>query len=428
MRRFERDGTEVCEVEVVGRAITVSTDGRPALTEVFTREEEARADAERRITALLEQGYAEVPAPRRGSPVEATILQDPDAIEAWSVHADWLVEQGDARGHLAHAQIRGEDAADLLARHRDALWGPFAPGAPLAPFVGLTWRYGYWGSARISHNPYEESLPDEVPDFAALTDRLLRHPSARFLRALTIGVNASMEDGNLEFGGAIGAIVAAGVRPSVQDLLLGDFTSDECEISWSTIGDVSPLLAVLPDLRRMVVHGGDIGLSVPRHARLTHLELQTGGLPAQPVRALATSELPSLETLLLWFGTENYGAEATPEDVRALVAAADRFPRLTSLGLMNSDLSDSFPALLGDSPLLPQLRRVDFSMGVMTDQGARDLLARADAYRHLESIDLAQNAIMDAGLLGQLRGALPMVHVGRQSDPRPYGAYVSVGE
>lgn len=441
MRRFEfAEGTsnKFWEIEVSGNTHTVrfgktGTNGQSS-TKAFASAAEAEKDAASLIASKVKKGYAEVAAAAKpvaaATALEAAIHANPDDAEAWAVYADWLLEQDDVRGQLVQAQLRGEGGDALLAKHAKALWGRFAPEGDLAECAEITWKNGHWWTAKIKFNPYEMGdVPEEIKGFAAVAGHLLRHPSARFLYDLRLGANEGIEDGDMNFDAAIAAVVKAGVRPSLRRIVVGDFDSEECEISWSSVGDVSPLFAVLPNLEHMVVHGGRIEIENPVHPRLKHLELQTGGLPAQPVQALAKSSFPALETLLIWLGTDNYGAEATAEQVAAMLSSAARFPKLHTLGLMNSDLSNAFPALLAASPLLPQLRRVDFSMGTMTADGARELLAHAARYRHLEHIDLDRNAIEGPELLAALQSALPMLNVGTQEPADgDYGPYVSVGE
>jgi hypothetical protein len=130
--------------------------------------------------------------------------------------------------------------------------------------------------------------------------------------------------------------------------------------------------------------------------RLRRLALRTGSLRKKTGFApLATAELPLLEDLELWFGDSYYSADVKAKDL-AWLLAGERFPKLTSLGLMNAEFADELPALLASSALLPRLRRLDLSMGTMGETGARALLAHRDAFAHLESLSVQDNLIPKA--------------------------------
>ncbi|MEZ6089609.1 MAG: WGR domain-containing protein [Pirellulaceae bacterium] len=92
--------------------------------------------------------------------------------------------------------------------------------------------------------------------------------------------------------------------PSLKAIYLGDIVSEENEMSWIHQADVTPLLEAFPNLELLRTRGGnDLAISKPKHAKLRGLICESGGLPAEVVRAVGRSDFPSLEHLELWLGT-----------------------------------------------------------------------------------------------------------------------------
>ncbi|GAB7038579.1 MULTISPECIES: STM4015 family protein [Catenuloplanes] len=219
--------------------------------------------------------------------------------------------------------------------------------------------------------------------------------------------------------------------PRLRSLFLGDLTFEECEISWIRHQDIAPLLTAYPALERLVVRGTE-GLEITeavRHAALRDLEIQSGGLPARLLRSVLALELSALERLNLWLGVESYGGDVVLEDLRPVLAEADsRWPRLTALGLRNSEMQDAIAAAVVESPLLGRLRVLDLSLGTLGDEGAESLLGAAPA--HLEELDLHHH-FMSPQVAQRLLDALPGVRVDvtdRQEPRGDWGRYVEVSE
>ncbi len=133
---------------------------------------------------------------------------------------------------------------------------------------------------RIGADAYdsEESWPEAFARFARAVD------TAR-VRSLVVGAwEEAYEDGPEPVIAAL--LEARSKLPALRALFLGDMDSEECEISWINQGDVSPLLDGFPELEEFGVRGGT-GLVFPAltHRRLRSLTIQTGGMPADAVRA-----------------------------------------------------------------------------------------------------------------------------------------------
>ncbi|AEE49010.1 STM4015 family protein [Haliscomenobacter hydrossis] len=161
---------------------------------------------------------------------------------------------------------------------------------------------------------------------------------------------------------------------NLKALFIGDITAEEQEISWIQQSDLSPLLAAFPKLEFFQARGGDgLSLSELKHENLKTLILQTGGLPPNVVQEIANAHLPNLEKLEVWLGDDNYGFESNIEDFDAIINGG-KFPKLTYLGLKNSNIQDDIAIAVAKSPLLKQLHTLDLSMGVLSDTGAQALL------------------------------------------------------
>ncbi|MFF8833415.1 STM4015 family protein [Streptomyces sp. NPDC015131] len=252
----------------------------------------------------------------------------------------------------------------------------------LPPAASVAWR--------ISTDTYdsEESWADAFARFLAAVD-------AAEVRALVTGACEEAYDDEVGVKPVIATLLGArAALPALRALFVGDMTSEECEISWINQGDVTELLEAFPGLEEFGARGGTGLVFRPvahRHLRL--LVLEAGGLPAEVVRGVAAAELPALEFLDLWLGTSEYGGDSGIEDVAPLLDGA-RLPNLRHLGLRNSDYQDAIAAAVASAPVVPRLRSLDLSMGVLTDTGATALL-EGQSLTHLERLDLHHNYLGD---------------------------------
>ncbi|NKY99957.1 STM4015 family protein [Nocardiopsis alborubida] len=186
----------------------------------------------------------------------------------------------------------------------------------------------------------------------------------------------------------------ADALPNLRSVFVGDITSDECELSWISQGDMAPLLAAFPRLELLatrgaasVLGGGGLSLQVPSHTGLRSLTLESGGLPGRVVREVASSGLPALEHLELWLGMEDYGRDVCPQDLEAVLSGG-AFPGLRYLGVRNAEDVDAWIPVLADAPAVRSLEVLDLSLGILTDEGARALVERNDAFAGLRRLDL----------------------------------------
>ena len=358
----------------------------------------------------------------RFTDLERTILDNPGDRDAYLVLADALQSKGDPRGELIALMVAGETdpakgkaAERYLDKHREALLGPLAPHQKHGAF---TWRRGYIERARLPDADGEDSLTEVL-------ELLLAHPSGRFLNELVIGLDGDAGDNSLQ--GAID-VIANSMVPSVRKLHLGDFEyPDECEMSWFHVGNLAELWRAVPRLTHLIVQGGgDLAFGAIEHDHLQHFEVRSGGLPAALARAITAAKLPAIRHLEIWYGSEAYGGDASFLDVAPLLARHD-LPALRHLGLRNCEFADEICDGIASSRLLRQLEVLDLSMGTLSDVGVEAILQHADAFRHLETLDVSQSWISSAAL-ARLRTLGPtIVDHDQQGDPDD-DRYVMVGE
>ncbi|SEL72171.1 STM4015 family protein [Rhodococcus maanshanensis] len=263
--------------------------------------------------------------------------------------------------------------------------------APTMPEEGpVAWR--------ISVPTYEPPMgwPEAFEKFRAAVD-----PST--VQAIVVGGwTDPYEESSADVVEAL--VAASGDLPALRALFIGDMTVEDCEISWIVQSDVTALLTAFPRLEHLSVRGGNqLALTPVRHENLRSLVFESGGLPADVVRAVADSDLPSLTDLELWLGTEEYGADSSVEDL-APILSGEKLPLLTRLALSNSEYQDEIAAAVATAPIVPRLRVLDLSKGVLLDAGAEALLG-GQSLTHLETLDLHHNYLSD-GMRERLRAAL----------------------
>jgi hypothetical protein len=147
------------------------------------------------------------------------------------------------------------------------------------------------------------------------------------------------------------------------------------------------------------------------------------------VRAVLNADLPNLEHLELWLGTEDYGANTTVADLDPLLGG-ERFARLHYLGLRDSDIADEIAVAVAGAPILDRIRTLDLSLGTLGDEGAAALLA-SPAVARLEKLDIHHHYCSDA-MVARLNQLGITVDASEQEKADRFGGeahrYVAVGE
>jgi hypothetical protein len=246
---------------------------------------------------------------------------------------------------------------------------------------------------------------DEGKTWTEKFQTLLELPNAKDLTALVIG--AWDDEGVFDSGSepVVEALVAARDQlPNLNAIFLGDIIGEECEVSWIHQSDLSPIFNAYPKLEFFTVRSGE-GLSLG-HLQSQHLKnlvIQTGGLDVSVVREVLNADLPNLEHLELYLGTDNYGANTQIDDLAPLLRG-ELFPKLTYLGLRNSDLSDVLAGVLVNAPILERIKTLDLSLGTLSDEGAK-IFSGAEKLGSLEKLDLHYHYVSE-GALAELKAHL----------------------
>ncbi|MEW4452988.1 STM4015 family protein [Bremerella sp. JC817] len=214
--------------------------------------------------------------------------------------------------------------------------------------------------------------------------------------------------------------------PALKAIFVGDITYEENEMSWIEQSDLAPLLAAYPGLELLQARGGNsLSISQTTHENLKSLIIETGGMPRSVLRDISRCSFPNLEHLELWLGTGEYGWDGGVEDLQPILTGK-LFPKLSYLGLRNSDAIDEIAPVLPNAPLISQLRVLDLSLGSLSDVGARPLLALASA-GNLKKLDLSHHYIAPE-VLEELKAALPFEVVAndpQEADDEWRNIYVS---
>ncbi|MFC7241970.1 STM4015 family protein [Catellatospora aurea] len=296
-------------------------------------------------------------------------------------------------------------------------------GLPVAEYPADLGKASRAGSAwRLEDPDY-----DHTGQFEERLEALAAQDWANQVTALVIG----------NWGGAydtappIGLLAATLPRfTRLRALFLGEITFDECEISWIQQADITPLLEALPKLEMLTVRGATgLGLKPVRHTGLREFTIESGGLPADVVRAVAECDLPALTHLELWLGTDNYGGDADVDDL-APILAGTRLPALTSLALRDAEIADLVAVALAGAPVVARLRKLDLSLGMLSDTGAAALLA-GQPLTHLDKLDLHHHFIGAAvleRLTAELGEAGVTLDVSEGSDAGRDDRYIAVSE
>ena len=366
--------------------------------------------------------------------LEAKLIETPNDVDLRMVYADLLQSTGDPRGELIVLAQRDANVDDYVAKHEDALLGPLARFKKTFDHDSqdaFTWHLGFIKAARIGYESYSAGdLDEDAVECTAdkVVAALLQHPSALLLEELTITMN--MLDDGMYFRDVVKAIAQYGA-PALRTLRLGEYQQAgpggvdngyDYENSWAGLGDASALWKAVPRLEHLRLQmnlgsasaNGEDKIGTFDLPRLKHLEVITGGMSAGCARSFASGKLPAAESIELWFGSNNYGGDATVKDLDPLLAG-DGVPKLQTLGLKNAEFADDIVAALAPSKILSRIQALSLAHGMMTDAGTQTIAAHADAFKHLKQLELSNNYISADGIAA-VRGVCPIVSDEQRAD------------
>ena len=313
------------------------------------------------------------------SRLEAAIAANPDVPDNYVVYGDLLELRGDP--HHAQLVANARTLGGRLAGYDDVV-------------TEIVWHRGFIRGCRLANTIERDQSKARRVEVVEVLGWLLDDPGpARFLRQLTVGIVAFGSDGPQTYEG-IGRVLARKPRPALHELYLGDFSSEETELNWSSIGDLSALWPQLPALRVLSLRSGSMTVGAIDLPKLERLATITGGLSAESALHIASASWLSLVELSLQYGPES---SASLAEVRPILDGPARFPRLRSLGITNFGETDELCDWLPESKILPQLEVLDLSMGTMSDAGAAALQRNRDRFAHLKQLVVDDNYLTARG-------------------------------
>gem|GEM_PF-323096 len=397
-----------------------TTKGKKHKSEQAARAEAAKLRGEKQAKGYQRVGPGTAKA-ASDKKLEAAIAADADNADPYLVYGDWLQAQGDPRGELiaiqhalsnkpAAAKRRKLEAAeqDLLTRY-DLHFIPEPLGTQMKEHQARkptkkkdAWRLSYWerGESRITwRNGFIETAyvshfsPDDDPyHIPEVLLGILRHPSGRFLRELTIGPLNVYDTYDY---GEVTKILSSVDMPALRKLHLADYNREESELSWGELGDLSKMWRRMPNLEELKIRCGKMKMGKPNLPKLRRFEIQTGGLSRASIEAVTKGKWPALERLELWFGDSDYGGDGKVTQLKPLLDGTN-FPKLRHLGLMNSQFADDICQAIASSKIVKRLEVLDLSMGLMSHDGAAILAAKAKTLAHLKQLDVSDNYLDDS--------------------------------
>lgn len=188
---------------------------------------------------------------------------------------------------------------------------------------------------------------------------------------------------------------------NLEALFIGDITFEECELSWINEGNFSDLWENFPDLKALGIRGYPGVLGKIDMPNLEYFTIQCSGMNKQNALEIQAANLPKINRLELWIGTDHYGGSTKVDDWQPILSGSI-FPSLKHLGLMNCDFVDDIAKALEGSAIIDRLTSLDLSMGNMSDEGGVAIYT-TEKVRNLESLNLSHHFMTD-WMIGRFHG------------------------
>ncbi len=162
----------------------------------------------------------------------------------------------------------------------------------------------------------------------------------------------------------------------------------------------------MPQLKELTIKGStDLELGEICHEGLESLTIICGGLSRSVLRSIQDAKLPGLKKLLLYIGVEAYGFDGDENTVKELLEKAD-FPKLTYLGIEDSEIQDELAQVVLESKFMGQIETLDLANGTLTDKGGELLLKELPKWPNVKNLDVHYHYMSDE-MAGKLE-ALPL--------------------
>ena len=162
----------------------------------------------------------------------------------------------------------------------------------------------------------------------------------------------------------------------------------------------------MPQLKELTIKGStDLELGEICHEGLESLTIICGGLSRSVLNSIQDAKLPGLKKLLLYIGVEAYGFDGDENTVKELLEKAD-FPKLTYLGIEDSEIQDELAQVVLESKFMGQIETLDLANGTLTDKGGELLLKELPKWPNVKKLDVHYHYMSDE-MAGKLE-ALPL--------------------
>lgn len=371
------------------------------------------------VAQLTAEGYRDAfdpgtPPPKdapRNPTLEAAIRANRDDPGPYQVYADWLQQHGSPLGELiVLAQANKKKQAEKVIA---------GLGLPVPNVATFGWRHGLLQWVRFENQDWTNNNFDPVLP----ARNVFAHPACGVLEELRIGI-LRWDFNNVDVPAVLAEAKGQPWAAHLVSLHLGDVDRN-IDMAHHMIGEVGKAISkAFPRLQRLKLHssaqtwrGGKetFGLSGLDLPELRELVIETCSLSKSRLAHVLAAKLPKLETLELWFGSENYDCDANVKGLTKLLAGAV-FPKLRHLGLCNAEFQNDIAVALSVSKIAGQLESLDLSMGTMTETGADALIARARAFPRLKALDLGENFLTPATIRA-VKQAFPFATAADQKEP-----------
>ena len=181
----------------------------------------------------------------------------------------------------------------------------------------------------------------------------------------------------------------------IKKLFVGNMDFEDCEVSWIMQGNYSKIWAAMPQLKELTIKGSmDLTLGEIQHENLESLTFICGGLGEDVIEEIQNAKLSNLKKLLLYIGVEDYGFGGDADTIKDLLAKSD-FPRLTYLGIVDSEIQDELTEVVLESKYIRQIETLDLSCGTLTDKGGNLLLEKLPSLSNIKKLDVHHHYISD---------------------------------
>lgn len=288
---------------------------------------------------------------RQRGAFEAAIEAAPDDPHAFAVYGDWLAQSGDARGELISLQL----LPSLDRRQRERVKALlYEPGIRCLAGPVAQWRWGFVHTATLMR----QQAPGERVDL----EKLLAHPSMRFVRALSLGQEPMTES----------LRVLEQAAPRVLSALT---------ISSPRALELATIPTTLPALEQLHLSVPELTGTLPALARLSSLEIAFLGWTETTAKQLFETNGSRLRSVKLIVSGELEAA--TVRDVLSL-------PALEALTIEASEMGVEAVAALEEGVSIERLTTLDLLRSGLTERAAKRVMQLSRRLPKLSSLVLGE--------------------------------------